>query len=132
MTLDRYSTERGIDFVPAIDVDTSVTSITHLQKLRPKLRDIISCFDRPKFIHLGPNITNILTKADSEAGNTIASKGKIEEEEATSIYDFFPASMGDTNFLLCANSLPRQFAGRLPENAVLVHYGFQVIDKILL
>ena len=53
MTLDRYTMERGIDFIPAIDVDSSVTSLTDLEKLRTKIRQIYQCFDRPKFMHLG-------------------------------------------------------------------------------
>ena len=34
MTIDRYTMERGIDFIPAIDVDSSVSSILDLEKLK--------------------------------------------------------------------------------------------------
>ena len=60
MTLDRYTMERGIDFIPAIDVDSSVTTMADVEKLRPKIRQIYQCFDRPKFLHLGPKLTSLL------------------------------------------------------------------------
>ena len=119
MTLDRYARERGVLPVPAIDVDASVTSVEDLGKLRTKFRDILRCFDHPKFIHLGPKITSILVSASdgsSSGGSTDAS-----------IYDYIPLPLEETTFILCANSLHgTEDLNLLPENVVLAHYGFQV------
>lgn len=120
--------ERGIDLVPAIDVDSSVTSLADLDLIRSKVRDILGCFDRPNFIHLGPKITSILmTKT---------------KDETISIYDYIPAPLQETTFMLCANSFAAASVQRndakqhlslckLPENVVLVHYGFQVSRKLV-
>lgn len=114
MTLDRYARERGVVPVPAIDVDASVTSVEDLGKLRTKFRDILRCFDHPKFIHLGPKITSILVSASD--GSTDAS-----------IYDYIPLPLEETTFILCANSLHgTEDLNLLPENVILAHYGFQV------
>ncbi len=119
MTLDRYARERGVLPVPAIDVDASVTSVEDLGKLRTKFRDILRCFDHPKFIHLGPKITSILVSASdgsSSGGSTDAS-----------IYDYIPLPLEETTFILCANSLHgTEDLNLLPENVILAHYGFQV------
>ena len=113
MTLDRYTRERGLDIVPAIDVDSSVTSLADLEKLRPKIREILRCFDHPHFVHLGPKVTSILGK-----------------EAITSIYDFVPAPLEQTTFILCANSLQafnKSNKAAFLDNAMVAHYGFQVI-----
>lgn len=119
MTLDRYTMERGIDFVPAIDVDSSVTCLADLHQLRSKVREILRCFDRPKFIHLGPKITSILTNSES-----------------ISIYDYIPAPLEETTFMLCANGMTKKDSKQsstlvMPENVILVHYGFQVSKAVL-
>ena len=112
MTLDRYARERGVVPVPAIDVDASVTSVEDLGKLRTKFRDILRCFDHPKFIHLGPKITSILVS---------------KKPDSTSIYDYIPLPLEETTFILCANSLHgTEDLNLLPENVILAHYGFQV------
>lgn len=111
MTIDRYTRERGIDFVPAIDVDSSVCSAADMEKLRPKFLEIIRCFDQPNFIHLGPKITSIL--AASENSN---------------VHDFILAPNEETTFILCANSLHAKTCdfSNLPPNCIITHYGFQV------
>ena len=115
MTLDRYTRERGLTFVPAIDVDASVTSLEDLGKLRSKFRDILRCFDHPKFIHLGPKITSILVS-----------------QNGASVYDYIPLPLEDTTFILCANGLHgKDSLNLLPENVILAHYGFQV-NQILI
>ena len=117
MTLDRYTMERGICLVPAIDVDTSIETLEDLHKIRPKLSEIIRCFDHPKFIHLGPKITSILLPDKSENNDDI------------SLYDYVPAPSGDeTTFILCANSLQSKGQkAKVPENSIVIQYGFQVI-----
>ena len=116
MTLDRYARERGMEFVPAIDVDSTVTSLSDLEKLRQKIREILQCFDHPHFVHLGPKVTSILGK-----------------EAISSIYDFVPAPLEETTFILCANSLQasnkssNNKAVLALENSMVAHYGFQVI-----
>ena len=122
MTLDRYARERGVVPVPAIDVDASVTSVEDLGKLRTKFRDILRCFDHPKFIHLGPKITSILVSASSD-GNGGGGGGSTD----ASIYDYIPLPLEETTFILCANSLHgTEDLNLLPENVILAHYGFQV------
>ncbi len=124
MTLDRYTKERGIDFVPSLDVDSSIKSLADLAEIRWKIRDIIRCFDHPKFVHLGPKITAILLAEESC-------------DEKISIYDYIPAPMEETTFLLCANSFPTGKASakrleslcKLPENSILLQYGFQVFSN---
>ena len=121
MTLDRYARERGVVPVPAIDVDASVTSVEDLGKLRTKFRDILRCFDHPKFIHLGPKITSILVSASD--GNGGGGGGSTD----ASIYDYIPLPLEETTFILCANSLHgTEDLNLLPENVILAHYGFQV------
>ena len=121
MTLDRYARESGVVPVPAIDVDASVTSVEDLGKLRTKFRDILRCFDHPKFIHLGPKITSILVSASD--GNGGGGGGSTD----ASIYDYIPLPLEETTFILCANSLHgTEDLNLLPENVILAHYGFQV------
>ena len=57
MTLDRYTMERGIDFIPAIDVDSSVTAMADVEKLRPKkyLRANLRRGDEIALINSGEN-----------------------------------------------------------------------------
>jgi len=113
MTLDRYTTERGISLVPSVDVDASIETLEDLSKIQQKLREILRCFDHPKFIHLGPKITSLLLPNN--------------ENDDISIRDYIPAPIGDeTTFLLCANSLQsKNQRNKLPENSIAVQYGFQ-------
>ena len=107
--------------LPSVDVDASVTSVEDLGKLRTKFRDILRCFDHPKFIHLGPKITSILVSASD--GNGGGGGGSTD----ASIYDYIPLPLEETTFILCANSLHgTEDLNLLPENVILAHYGFQV------
>ena len=117
MTVDRYARERGLTPVPAIDVDASVTSLEDVGKLRSKFRDILRCFDHPKFIHLGPKMTSILLASPAS--------------EAASIYDYIPVPLEETTFILCANNLHGKDLDLLPENVILAHYGFQVNQTLI-
>ena len=119
MTLDRYAREKGILPVPAIDVDASVTSVEDLGKLRTKFRDILRCFDHPKFVHLGPKITSILVPSKQSSDST-------SNHTSASIYDYIPLPLEESTFILCANSLHGKDLNLLPENVILAHYGFQV------
>ena len=116
MTLDRYTTERGIRLVPAIDVDASIETLEDLQKIRPKIREIFRCFDHIKFVHLGPKITSLLLP---------------NEEKDISICDYIPTSSDETTFILCANSLQNKGQkAKVPENSIVMQYGFQVFMLI--
>ena len=97
MTLDRYARERGVVPVPAIDVDASVTSVEDLGKLRTKFRDILRCFDHPKFIHLGPKITSILVK---KAMSTLPSNRYSQEKKKLKKILKFPKSVVDPMFVI--------------------------------
>ena len=112
MTLDRYTMERGIDFIPAIDVDSSVTTLKDLEKLRTKIRQIYQCFDKPKFIHLGPKLTLLF------CGSPL------------NILDYLCIPNETTTLIVCGNSLQSKnmdWQKHLPDNVIITHYGFQVI-----
>ena len=56
LTLDRYCRDRFIDFVPAVDVDVTVTSSQQLVQCRQKINDFLSCFDHPKYVRSGSGL----------------------------------------------------------------------------
>ena len=114
MTIDRYTMERGIDFIPAIDVDSSVSSILDLEKLKPKIRQIYQCFDRPKFIHIGPKLTSILLS--------------VVVGSDSNFLDYLCLPSETITVILCANSIPKacDLQNQLPDNIVIAYYGFQV------
>ena len=116
MTLDRYTMERGIDFIPAIDVDSSVTSILDLEKLKPKIRQTYQCFDRPKFIHLGPKLTSILFSV------------VVGSENSNNFLDYLCLPSETITVILCGNSIPKacDLQNQLPDNVIIAYYGFQV------
>lgn len=114
LTIDRYCRDRFMDFIPAFDVDNSVHSIDQLDKLRPKFAEIMSCFDQPCFVHLGPKLTSLLMTPPS-----------WKDKECT-LRNLFPVS-DVTTFILCGNSLQASGVGprSVPAGVMVMHYGFQ-------
>ena len=116
LSLDRHCKDLMVEMVPAIDVDATVTCPDQLRLLNANIRQVLSCFDRPKFIHLGPAITSLVTAAlDTGGGGGFDSLIPCDNVQ-------------DTTWIFCANSYQGSMSPPVdvPLNSVALQYGFKV------
>ncbi|XP_032789539.2 uncharacterized protein LOC116926709 [Daphnia magna] len=102
ISLDRYCMDRGMELVPALDVDGDFKE-QHL------LQDLVTtsqwCFPSTKLFHAGPGLTTLLAEAN---------------------YELLNGNASDRTWLLCANSLrEKKILPNLNFGHILVEYGFQ-------
>lgn len=100
-----------VDMVPAIDVDATVTCPDQLRLLHANIRQVLACFDRPKFIHLGPAITSLMASLEGGFESIIPCD-----------------NVQDTTWIFCANSYQANMKDQvdIPLNSVALQYGFKV------
>ncbi|EFX70985.1 hypothetical protein DAPPUDRAFT_228128 [Daphnia pulex] len=102
ISLDRYCTDRGMELVPALDVEGDCKEPRVLQELVVTSQ---ACFPSTKLFHAGPGLTTLLAEAN---------------------YELLNGSSPDITWLLCANSLrEKQVQLNLNFGNILVEYGFQ-------
>lgn len=101
VTFDRYCLDRGVEVVPALDIDGETLELEQLHTL---ISNTKSCFPSTTFFHAGPNLTTIL----------------FDQKE------LFNALPSDVTWLLCANSIrEKRIVPTSHASFILVEYGFQ-------
>jgi len=101
VTLDRYCLDRGMEVVPALDIDGDTFQLEQLHTL---ISNTKSCFPSTKLFHAGPYLTTIL----------------FDKQE---LLNSLPS---DVTWLLCANTI-REKTTRPTSHPgfILIEYGFQ-------
>ncbi|CAB4061227.1 unnamed protein product [Lepeophtheirus salmonis] len=107
LSLDRYCRQRGIHFVPAIDIGGDVNSIEGAKEMVHIFRDVVSCFDSTEFIHLGPKLTSMISNSFQYFDTFIS-----------------PIMKKKFTLMLCSNSISNSCL-TIPSDAILLYYSFE-------
>ncbi|KAK3858719.1 hypothetical protein Pcinc_035106 [Petrolisthes cinctipes] len=123
VSLDRYCEDRGINLVPAFDIEGTLTT-TQLNEVTSTITATLTHFTSARQVHIGPRLTAVLADASTTTTTT-----PTTTTTTTPIINPW-CSLGlspSTVLLVCANvfhNKSHQLAS-LPPSVVLVEYGFQ-------
>lgn len=125
--------ERHIHLVPALDVDSNVNQ-HHLTQMWPIFQELLAIFPSLDYVHVGPRLATLLVQADNfDPNSSITETIETDMSEIFKSYSCLQELWHilnlncDTTLLLCSNGLhSKPEFHSIPNNIILVEYGFQV------
>lgn len=110
-------------------------SLRHLSQMWPLFQELLATFPNLNYVHIGPRLSSLLVQPSTfdcslSVDETIETNMSEALESYSSLQQLWHVLSlhFDTTVLLCSNGLHAKAEFHsIPNNVILVEYGFQVI-----
>lgn len=128
-----FTRDRYLELIPVLDVDSNV-SLRHLSQMWALFQELLATFPSLTYVHVGPRLAGLLVQPNNldcsvSVDETIETDMSEVLESYSSLQQLWHILnlSSETTVLICSNGLHSKTEFHsLPNNIILVEYGFQV------